>query len=139
MLHNPCPWLNFPIRMELLDYFWEECLKSVLKVSESVSYICPLTRFQALSKADFLTAFPSLGEENWVNDHRTVLLISFGSSFKEIEPYPGSSTNSVPLDSTASLLKYSQELNITFSCLIPWAMYFEWGVICFLGFFSLVI
>ena len=59
-----------------------ECLKSVLKVSENVSYFCPLTRFQALSKADFLTGFPSVGEVNWVKDHRTVLLISFGSSFK---------------------------------------------------------
>ena len=82
MLQYPCPLLNFPMGLELYDDFLGECLKSVLKVSGNVSYFCPLTRFQALSKADFLMGFPSVGEENWVKDHRTVLLISFGSIFK---------------------------------------------------------
>ena len=82
MLQYPCPLLNFPMELELYDDFLGGCLKSVLKVSENVSYFCPLTRFQALSKADFLTGFPSVGELNGVADHRTVLFISLGSIFK---------------------------------------------------------
>ena len=82
MINYPCPLLNFPMELELYDDFLGECLKSVLKVSESVSYICPLTRFQALSKADFLTGFPSVGELNGVSDHRIVFFISLESCFK---------------------------------------------------------
>ena len=82
MLQYPCPLLNFPMELELYDDFLGECLKSVLKVSENVSYICPVTRFQALSKAEFLTGFPSVGELNGVSDHRIVFFISLESCFK---------------------------------------------------------
>ena len=59
------------MELELYDDFLGECLKSVLKVSENVSYFCPLTRFQVLSKVSFLTDFPSVGEVNFVSDQRT--------------------------------------------------------------------
>ena len=82
MLQYPCPLLNFPMKLELYDDFYGECLKNVLKVSESVSYFCPFTRFQALSKADFLTDFPSVGDLNWVADHKIVFFIFLESCFK---------------------------------------------------------
>ena len=82
MLQYPCPLLNFPMELELYDDFLGECLKSVLKVSENVSYFCSLTRFQALSKADFLTGFPSVGDLKKVADHRIVFFISLESCFK---------------------------------------------------------